>query len=172
MFYHYNKTKIALENGYRVINVWDWDNVNIILNFIKNDKIRIFARKCILKEVSLKDANIFLNENHLQGTCKNQSIRIGLYYNNELVSIMTFGKLRYNKNYKYELLRYCTKLGYIVNGKTKQHFTDNLLRQLGADKLIDTNYGKGTNNEDILRNNGFVEIFDCGQSIYTCKGDF
>ena len=224
MFYHYNKTKIALENGYRVINVWDWDNINIILNFIKNDKIRIFARKCILKEVSLKDTNIFLNENHLQGTCKNQSIRIGLYYNNELVSIMTFGKPRYNKNYKYELLRYCTKLGYIViggseklfkyfinnydyksvisycdnskfignvykklgfklndygepskhwyNGKTKQHFTDNLLRQLGADKLINTNYGKGTNNEDILRNNGFVEIFDCGQSIYTYKGDF
>lgn len=224
MFYHFNKTRIAIENGFRCIHVWDWDNIDIILNMLKNDKIKIYARKCLIKEVELKDTNRFLNENHLQGTCKNQLIRLGLYYNNELIELMTFGKPRYNKNYNYELLRLCTKLNYIViggtkklfnyfknnykykslisycdnskflgniykelgfnlysygepskhwyNSKTKKHFTDNLVRQLGADKLIGTNYGKGTNNEEILKEKGFVEIYDCGQSTYTLKGEF
>lgn len=224
MFYHYDKTKTAIENGFRCIHVWDWDNIDIIINMLKADKVKVYARKCGIKEVSLKKADLFLNENHLQGTCKNQAIRLGLYYNNELIEIMTFGKPRYNKNYKYELLRLCTKLNYIViggtkklfnffiknyeynsiisycdnskflgnvykelgfslysygepskhwyNGKTKKHFTDNLLRQLGADKLIGTNYGKGTNNEDILKENNFVEIYDCGQSTYILKGEF
>ena len=223
-FYHFNKTKIAVENGFRCIHIWDWDNIDIILNMLKNDKIKIYARKCLIKEVGLKDTNRFLNENHLQGTCKNQLIRLGLYYNDELIELMTFGKPRYNKNYNYELLRLCTKLNYIViggtkklfnyfknnyeykslisycdnskflgnvykelgfnlysygepskhwyNPKTKKHFTDNLVRQLGSDKLIGTNYGKGTNNEEILKENGFVEIYDCGQSTYILKGDF
>lgn len=223
LFYHYNKTKLAKDSGFTCLNVWDWDNIDIILDILKENKIRIFARKCIIKEVLVKDTNIFLNENHLQGTCRGQSIRLGLYYNDELIELMTFGRPRYNKNYEYELLRLCTKLGYIVvggssklfkyfidkyksssiisycdnskfngniykilgfnlfnygepskhwyNGKTKEHYTDNLLRQLGADKLIGTNYGKDSNNEEILKDNNFVEIFDCGQSVYVYKGD-
>ena len=223
MFYHFNKTRIAIENGFRCIHVWDWDNLDIILNMLNNDKVKIYARNCEIRDVSIKDSNEFLSKNHLQGTCKNQSIRLGLYHNNDLIELMTFGKPRYNKNYKYELLRLCTKLNYMVvggsnklfnyfinnydnksiisycdnskflgkvyenlgfkllnygepskhwyNAKTKKHYTDNLLRQLGADKLIGSSYGKGTNNEDILRENNFVEIFDCGQSVYVYKGD-
>lgn len=222
-FYHFNKTRVAIENGFRCIHIWDWDNLDIILNMLNNDKVKIYARNCEIRDVSIKDSNDFLNKNHLQGTCKNQSIRLGLYHNNDLIELMTFGKPRYNKNYKYELLRLCTKLNYMVvggsnklfnyfinnygnnsiisycdnskflgkvyenlgfellnygepskhwyNAKTKTHYTDNLLRQLGADKLIGTSYGKGTNNEDILRENNFVEIFDCGQSVYVYKGD-
>lgn len=51
----------------------------------------------------------------------------------------------------------------------KRHFTDNLLRKQGADRLIGTSYGKGTSNEQIMLDNGFVEIFDCGQDTYVYK---
>ena len=53
------------------------------------------------------------------------------------------------------------------NIKTKQHFTDNLLRQQGADRLIGTSLGKGTNNEQIMVENKFLEVWDCGQNTYT-----
>lgn len=50
-----------------------------------------------------------------------------------------------------------------VNLRTKQHITDNLLRQKGFDQLFGTNYGKGTSNEELMLNNKFVQVCDCGQ---------
>ena len=215
--YHYNKTLCAKENGYRCIHIWDWDDMNKIINMIK-EKEKIYARKCEIKEVSKEETKLFLEEYHLQGNCNGQEIRLGLYYNNVLVELMTFGKPRYNKKYEYELLRLCSHKDYVVIGgskklfnnfikkynpktivsycdnskfdgeiynvlgfnlldygkpskhwynmKTKKHITDNLLRQRGFDQLFKANYGKGTSNEELMKENGFVEVYDCGQSIY------
>jgi hypothetical protein len=213
-YYHFNKSKLARDNGYRCIHVFDWDNIDKILQLLKPRK-RIYARNCEVKKVSLNNARDYLNEYHLQGYAKD-SIRLGLYYKNELVSIMTFDKPRYNKNYEFELIRYCSsyqvvggaeklfthfiktyapkniisycdyskftgdiyeKLGFSFkkvqvgkhwyNINTNVHITDNLLRQRGFDQLFSTNYGKGTSNEELMKQNGFVEIFDAGQAVYT-----
>jgi hypothetical protein len=43
-------------------------------------------------------------------------VNLGLYYNNELVAIGTFGKSRYDKKYDWELLRYASKLNTTVIG--------------------------------------------------------
>ena len=50
--------------------------------------------------------------------------------------------------------------------KTKQHITDNLLRQRGFDQLFKTDFGKGTSNEILMLDAGFVEVYDCGQATY------
>lgn len=50
--------------------------------------------------------------------------------------------------------------------KGKKHFTDNLLRQQGADRLLGTREGKGTSNEVLMIENGFVKVFDCGQYVF------
>ena len=55
------------------------------------------------------------------------------------------------------------------NMKTKKHITDNLLRQHGFDQLFKTNYGKGTSNKELMIENGFVEVYDSGQSTYVWK---
>ena len=59
----------------------------------------------------------FLNKNHLQGF-RNSSIKLGLFYNNELVSLMTFGKPYINKSdkYEWEIYRFCNKLNTSVIG--------------------------------------------------------
>lgn len=84
---------------------------------ISKTKTNIYARNCEIKEVDKEAAKNFINENHLQNYARD-SIRIGLFYKDELVSIMTFGKPRYNKNYKYELIRYCSKYN-IIGGSEK-----------------------------------------------------
>ena len=53
----------------------------------------------------------------------------------------------------------------------KQHITDNLLRQRGYDQLFNTHYGKGTSNEQLMLENGFVEIYDCGQMTFIWSSD-
>lgn len=52
------------------------------------------------------------------------------------------------------------------NAKTKQNITDNLLRQRGFDQLFGTNYGKGTSNEELMLEYGFLPVYDCGQNAY------
>lgn len=215
--YHFNKTIVAKKNGYQCIHIWDWDNCDKIINMLKL-KEKIYARKCKCKSISEEQCIDFLEKYHLQGSCRGQKVRIGLFYNDELVEVMTFGKPRYNKKYEWELLRLCSHSDYNIIGganklfthflidynpqtiisycdnskfagdvykvlgfklldygkpskhwynvKTKQHITDNLLRQRGFDQLFGTNYGKGTSNRDLMIENGFVEIYDSGQSIY------
>lgn len=123
--YHFNKSKLARENGYRCICIWDWDNHDKFIRLLKSRET-IYARNCSIKEVPKKDTDSYLNIYHLQNTCKGQSIRLGLYYKDTLVSIMTFGKPRYNNNYEYELLRYCSSYN-VIGGEERlfKYFKDN-----------------------------------------------
>jgi hypothetical protein len=79
-----------------------------------------------LKVINNKDCKEFLNSYHLQGNCRGQEVKLGLYYNDKLVSVMTFGKPRYNKKYEWELLRYCSNAN-IIGGSQKlfRYFIDN-----------------------------------------------
>ena len=44
--------------------------------------------------------------------------------------------------------------------------TDNLLRQRGYDQLFSTNFGKGTSNEELMLQNGWLPVYDCGQKVF------
>ena len=87
---------------------------NIISNKLKLNN-RIYARKCEIKEVLPNDKNKFLNDNHFQGEDKS-NIKLGLYFDGTLVSIMTFCIPRFNKKYQWELSRFCSLSGYNVVG--------------------------------------------------------
>lgn len=83
---------------------------------------RIYARKCVVRSVEHNVAVEFLDKNHMQGACQSK-YQYGLYYNDELVSIMTFGKSRFKK--EFELTRFCNKLNVTVVGgasKLLRHF--------------------------------------------------
>lgn len=55
--------------------------------------------------------------------------------------------------------------------KGSQYITDNLLRQRGYDQLFNTNYGKGTSNEQLMIQNGWRSVYDCGQMVFVWKKD-
>lgn len=214
--YHLEKSKIARENGYRCIHIFDWDNNEKILNMLKPVNQRIFARKCEIQKIPTKIANAFLNEYHLQGTVRKQKLSLGLFYNDELMSVMTFGTARYSSKAEWELLRFATKTRTIVSGgasklfhyfiditqpqsvisycdlskftgsvyeqigmhldhvsspakvwsKDDKYITDNLLRARGYDQIFDTHYGKGTSNEQLMIDNGWRSVYDCGQKVF------
>lgn len=137
--YHYSKYKKSSNNNITLIQIYEDEWVNKqeivksrITNLLHLNKIKIYARKCDIREVNFKSTNEFLTKNHLQGSIKS-SINLGLYYNNELVSLMTFGKPRGNmssKNNKitYELYRFCNKINTNIIGsgsKLFQYFIKN-----------------------------------------------
>ena len=131
--YHQEKTILCENKGIQLIHIWedDWlDKKDIVKDIIQsklgmNDKIP--ARKCIVKEVSSKESKEFLEKYHIQGNV-NASIRIGLYYDDSLVEIATFGKLRNilhsnGQENQYELYRLCSKSGYTVVGGVSKLLT-------------------------------------------------
>jgi hypothetical protein len=125
--YHLNKTNECEKLGIQLIQIFEdeWVNKKEIVKSIIKSKLgvinnKIFARKCEIKEINNDVCSKFLENNHIQGNI-NSSTKIGLFYSNELVSTMTFGKKRAslgNKNIggEYELLRFCNKLNTIVVG--------------------------------------------------------
>ena len=50
--------------------------------------------------------------------------------------------------------------------KGSSRVTDNLLRQRGYDQLFGTSFGKGTSNEELMLQNGWRPVYDCGQATY------
>ena len=120
--YHRQKSKTANEAGFHCIHIFDWDDTHKIISLLKSRQ-RVYARKCEVREVLIKECDDYLNIYHIQGTCKRQEVRLGLYFHDELVSLMTFGAPRYNKKFQWELLRYCTTWN-VIGGAEKlfKHF--------------------------------------------------
>lgn len=126
--YHIDKTIKCKELGIQLIHIWEDDWVfkndiikSILLNRINNISEKIYARKCKIRIVDSKVSKIFLNDNHIQGNTTS-SIRIGLFHNNELVSLMTLGNRNINSIKTFELIRFCNKINVNVIGGASKIF--------------------------------------------------
>ena len=127
--YHLNKTNYFKERGIRIIHIWedDWNfKRDIVKSQIKNwlglNTVKIFARKC--KIIKIDSTTDFLNRNHIQGVDKS-ILKLGLYYNNELVSVMTFNDLEGRskmENGGWNLSRFCNKIDTNVIGGASKLF--------------------------------------------------
>lgn len=228
---NYAKEKIIIWRAawYKCITVFDWDEKEKILSLLKEDKINIYARKCVVSTISYDEAHPFLINNHLQwDTTKNKNnIYIGLFYKWQLLMVGSFWKPREKKDFEREILRLCTYKDYNIiwgaskifkyfittinpnnvvsycdmskftwkvyeqlgfkllvwnspskhwQSKTKQkdppfpkHFTDTIVREMGFDRLLWRFFGyywKGSNNNELMRQHGYVEVYDCWQATY------
>lgn len=154
--YHYNKTKIANSKGIQILHVFEDEWVHrknivksIILAKMGQFDQRIYARKCVIKEIGNNESEIFLNTNHIQGSI-GAKFKYGLYYNGELVSIMTFGKLRKalggtSSPNQYEMLRFCNKLRcQVIGGASK--LLNRFVSEIKPEKIVtyaDKRYSNG-----------------------------
>ena len=132
--YHVDKTDKCEEQGYQLLHIFENEDIEIWKSIIANKlglSQKIFARKTELRELEYSDIKEFLNENHVQGESKS-SINYGLFFNNELVQVMTFAKPRFNKNYDYELIRLCTKKFTSVIGGASKLFKYFVTKHQGA----------------------------------------
>lgn len=121
--YHYKKYLQCREKGIRLLSIFDvdWRNrrkkIEQLIENIFIPKIKIYARKCTIVKLSYKEVKDFTDLYHLQGSSHYQSINYGLYFQGELMSLISFSKSRYSKDKEeFEIIRYVVKQGYTVIG--------------------------------------------------------
>ena len=144
--YHIDKQKTFNKYNIRYMQIREDElndnKINIIAGLLKaQTKIntRIYARKTIFKIVKPKDAQEFLQENHLMGKF-NSAKHIGLYYKDELVMLLSYKKY---KNYL-DISRLCTKVGYtIIGGLSKLLSKINTTNIDFIQSFVDLRYANG-----------------------------
>jgi hypothetical protein len=177
--YHLNKTEAMNELGYRLIHIFEDEWVekraiceSIILNAFNKTENKIYARNCIIKEVNASNSKDFLTHNHIQGNCI-AKYRYGLYYNNQLVMLATFGGHRINLGARavegeYELLRMCSLLNTNIVGGASKLFK--YFKQTHNPKKItsycDRKYGTGVMYERL----GFTKLKHTKPNYYYVRG--
>ncbi len=132
---HLEKTEACEVKGIQLLHIFEneWLDSNlrqiwksVIRNKLGKNSNRLMARKCEIRELTskkdLKLSSDFFDENHLQGAKALGGIRIGLFYNDELVSCMTFGQSRFHKEKVYELIRFANKQDTTVMGAASKLF--------------------------------------------------
>lgn len=129
--YHLSKSQKTADLGISLFHISDvlWNDKQDIVKSVIMHKLglstSLFARKCNIQKIT--DKNVvydFLTNNHIQGFA-NYSAALGLYIDDSLCAVMTFGKPRYTQKYEWELIRFCNKLGHsVVGGASKllSHF--------------------------------------------------
>lgn len=173
--YHRDRGINAEENGWELIQIFDWDNEEDILELLRarfyNKKI--YARKCIVKEISLEDSKDFLNNNHRQKAKSNSSIQYGLFHEDELVQAMTFSKERFSREKKedsYELLRLASKKGLTVVGgasKLLKAFINSNYNPKEIKSFVDFSKGSGKSYEKMgMKFSGFANMNALYSSIH------
>lgn len=142
------KMQFAASEGVNLITIFEDEWLNkqdIVKSRIRGmfglHASKIYARNCTVRVVQPKIKNQFLIANHLQGKDAS-SINLGLYSEDELVSVATFKKTNMIKGGKgdcWELSRFCSKLDHrIIGGASKliQYF----MREVNKDNLALISY--------------------------------
>lgn len=170
--YHINKLNACNDKGYRLIQIFEdeWENKQrIVKNRLKTilglSSISIGARKCEVREVDNALSKKFLEKYHIQGY-NVASVRLGLFYKNRLVALMTFSKARFNKKCEWELVRYCTIGDFSIiggAGKLLKHFRNNYSGSIVS--YADKRWSDG----NLYRSLGFVEEKDSSPAYWYVK---
>jgi hypothetical protein len=135
------KRQAAYARGVKILHIFETEWIqkpdivkSLILSKFGIFDRRIYARKCVIKEIDSRTCIDFLNDNHLQGK-DNSKYKFGLFYDDELVSVMTFGKRRISKSNDMELIRFCNKKNISVIGGASKLFK-HFIRTHNPDKVI------------------------------------
>lgn len=121
--YHLDKTRRCEAAGVRLLHVFgpEWTHkreivTSMIRNLIGCNLRKVYARNCTISEIPIDTCNQFLSVNHLFGSA-DAVVAFGLYYQGELVSVMSF-----NRSTDWELTRFCSLLNTTVVGGVSKLF--------------------------------------------------
>lgn len=161
---HFNKRKNCERQNIKLLQFFEdeWKEKKYICKSIINNSLgiigeKVFARKCTLQKIKTKQAKLYLNNWHIDGYV-NSEVSFGLFYDNEIVSIISLRKPFHKKyNNLLEISRFASKPNVVVVGglgklikQCKEYVKEN--NKEGLLTYVDLRIGNGYGYEKV----GFV----------------
>lgn len=130
--YHVNKLNGCRNKDYTLMTIFsdEWrDQRDIVLSRLKDffgcdRSVTIDGKHCSISEITSKALKDFCNQNDFK-VPSTQVVKIGAFYKEKLVSIITFKRVR---SLRWEMLNFCSKLNYHITGDLEvllTYFQDN-----------------------------------------------
>lgn len=169
--YHKEKTDLCRIKGYDLIHIHDSDmNLPKIQSLLKTRlniiEKKYFARKLKIVELKSKEYQKFCDDNHVQNSC-NAKIKLGLVdKNNSIISVMSFSRSRFNKNYTWEMIRYCNLLNTSVVGGAQKLFSYFKKKFLKYDESVISYCDRRLFNGNVYSRLKFCHIYDTSPGYY------
>lgn len=169
--YHANKVQECKELGIHLVHLWEhnWKyKKDIIMSRISSllgRNRRVFARKCSVINIGNQECKYFFENTHIQGSVGAQ-VKLGLICEGDIVAMMTFGKSRYSKLAKWELLRYSSSLKTNVVGGASKLLSHFRARNEGA---IITYADMSANTGNVYTKIGFTFSHSAAPAYYYTK---
>lgn len=160
---HYQKCHMCREKGITLLQFSDnqiYEKLDVVISMIRahlgNFERRVYARKCEVRHIDAGVKSKFCYDNHLHGDAGSQ-INYGLFYEDELVSVMTFGKRKITKGKpEMELIRFCSLNGtQVIGGASK--LLAAFMREYSPRKVI-TYSDNMISDGKLYGNLGFVQV--------------
>lgn len=175
--YHLEKTILAKENGIKLIHIFEdeWlehrglveDKICHMLHK-DTDKIKVGARKCDVKQISMMLAKPFFETFHIQGWAAS-TVYYGAFYNGKLIGVMSFLK---ESDFKWNLNRLAIDVNYAVPGlpnKLFKHFINEHNDEVNEVKtFLDRRWAYADVN--VYDRMGFEMVKEIEPSYYYIKG--
>jgi len=128
-FYHRNKYKKCLKQDVQLLTIFsdEWEKRELqckghIKSILGVNDARLYARKCIVEEISKETGRQFFNDYHIQGKNRLGVVFFGLFHNSELCGVMSLG--RHNRQVSALVLdRLCFKHGFQITGGASKLFS-------------------------------------------------
>lgn len=164
--YHLKKLNACLEKGYDLITIFEYDNVDKVLSFIKGKlgfNTKVNARDCKVVILESAEAKAFNDTNHMHGH-HGAGFHIGLKHNDELVQVLSMGVSRFNKSYEWECVRMTVKLNTSVIGGASKLF-NHFIKMKKPSSMItysDRRFGEGK----VYENCGFKRVENSGPNYW------
>lgn len=189
--YHLDKTTKGLEKGITILHFWEpeiLDKFDICASMIYaklNERFftkRYRASKLIFKPIDVSKSNIFMNENHIQGSTKGVIYAFALVdENDDIISCIQFtnqraifGHVEKHDNVA-ELVRFATKLYCKVHGGFSKLIKNSIpiLKENGKTEIhtyCDRRFSPDANNTVYMKN-GFTLIETTKPSYWYCDNE-
>ena len=177
--YHLNKQILAEKNGIKLFHIFsdEWiKNKEIVKSKIKHilnkNTEKIYARKCVIREIGGKEKDDFLKKHHIQGVDKS-TYKIGAYYKDELVAVMTFSGLRKvlgsnGEDNTFELVRFTSKNVVGIASRLLKYF----IKKYKPNKIISYADKRWTlNNSNLYEKIGFNLVKTTKPNYWYVLGD-
>lgn len=119
--YNCKLSKIAHDNGFRCVHIFDWDNPLKIAKLVSPARFFISASKCKIYRLKTEPAREFLQNYCLDGFSTSDVLSLGLVTNSTLVAVMTF-KSATDSTHTIELSRFATLPEWKVTGAVSKLF--------------------------------------------------